>query len=448
MKKLLFLFSSLFCLVLFSQENLPSGQLLIVKDSVSFYSFNKTGVYEFTFRNDSLDKVVYEFTKPLPSELKNFPMSSLEGVISNDGIVYFLYPGGGLLFEYRNNNITRIDESFRHRNQFSGHFFIYKNAPYLLGGYGYWKSNSLLTKFNFQTKEWDYIETRGQVPEMGINAGSFVIENDVLYVFDFYQKRRDEDIKNNNTYEFNLSSLRWEKKGSLNRLFYDNMNGKVLSITIPFGSEKVLQKDLDSKDLIVVEPSKNTVKTYVNENLVQVTRNAIIVGDKIVYTRLTADRGSETLIVKDLNDSLILKSEAYLTNDYDLFMSYFLIVLLFCFLLVGFTFLKFKRNTVYFVVNENTLIGLNKSMIISKEERFLIELLSNSKNGQVDNVFFLNYFKQPELSEDANIKRKNKAINDLNVKFKEIFQLELIMKSAKQSDSRQVVYRLNPKIII
>ena len=448
MKKLLFLFSSLFCLVLFSQENLPSGQLLIVKDSVSFYSFNKTGVYEFTFRNDGLDKVFYEYTKPLPSEIKNFPMSSLEAVISNNGMVYFLYPGGGLLFEYRNNTITRIDESFPHRNQFSGHFFIYKNAPYLLGGYGYWKSNSLLTKFNFQTKEWDYIETRGQVPELGINAGSFVIENDVLYVFDFYQKRRDEDIKNNNTYEFNLSSLKWEKKGSLNRLFYDNMNRKVLGITIPFGSEKVLQKNLDSKNLIVIEPSKNTVKTYVNENLIQVTRNAINVGDKIVYTRLTADRGSETLIVKDFNDGLILESEAYLTNDYDLFMSYFLIVLLFCFLLVGFTFLKFKRNTVYFVVNENTLIGLNKSMIISKEERFLIELLSNSKNGQVDNVFFLNYFKQPELSEDANIKRKNKAINDLNVKFKEIFQLELIMKSAKQSDSRQVVYRLNPKIII
>jgi hypothetical protein len=100
------------------------------------------------------------------------------------------------------------------------------------------------------------------------------------------------------------------------------------------------------------------------------------------------------------------------------------------------------------VVNENTLIGLNKSMVISKEERFVIELLSNSKNNQIDNVFFLNYFKQPELSEDANIKRKNKAINDLNVKFMETFKLELLMKSSKQSDSRQVVYKLNPKIII
>jgi hypothetical protein len=310
MKNLLFLFSSLFCLVLLSQENLPSGQLLIAKDSLSFYSFNKTGVYDFTIQNGGFDKVFYEYSKPLPSEIKNIPMKDLKAVISNDGIVYFLYPGGGLLFEYRDNNIIRIDESFPHRNQFSGHFFIYKNTPHLMGGYGYWKSNSLLTKFNFQTKEWDYIETRGQVPELGINSGSFVVENDVMYVFDFYQKINDVDVKNNNTYEFNLSSLRWEKKGSLNRLFYDDVNRKTLDVSIPFGSTKFLQKNLDSKNLIVIEPSKNTVKTYINENLVQVRRNAINVGDKIIYTSLTADRAYETLIIKDFNDGLILDSEA------------------------------------------------------------------------------------------------------------------------------------------
>ena len=76
-----------------------------------------------------------------------------------------------------------------------------------------------------------------------------------------------------------------------------------------------------------------------------------------------------------------------------------------------------------------------------------MRLLSSSKNNQVDNLFFLNYFKNPELSEDANIKRKNKVINDLNVKFEENFKLEFIMKTAKQSDSRQVVYKLNPKIL-
>ena len=448
MKKLLFLFSSLFCLVLFSQENLPSKQLLITKDSVSFYSFTKTGVYEFTLQNNRFDKVFSEYSYPLPSEIKNIPLRELKGAVSSDGIVYFLYPGGGWLFEYRGNSISRIDESFPHRNQFSGHFFTYKNIPYLMGGYGYWRSNSLLTRFNFQTKEWDYIETRGQVPELGVNAGSFVVDNDVLYVFDFYQKVDDIDVKNNNAYELNLINLKWEKKGSLNRLFNDDINRKILDITIPFGSTKFLQKNILSKNLVVVEPSMNSVKNYINENLVQVKGNAIIVGDKIVYSVLTADRAYETIIVKDFNDGLVLESEAFLTNDYDLFVSYFIVVLLFCCLLVGLTFLKFKRDTVYFVINNSTLTGLNKSMNISPDERFVIDLLSASKNNQVDNLFFLNYFKNPELSEDANIKRKNKVINDLNVKFEENFKLEFIMKTAKQSDSRQVVYKLNPKILI
>jgi hypothetical protein len=50
------------------------------------------------------------------------------------------------------------------------------------------------------------------MPELGINSGSFVVENDVLYVFDFYQKINDVDIKNNNTYEFNLSSFKVGKE--------------------------------------------------------------------------------------------------------------------------------------------------------------------------------------------------------------------------------------------
>ena len=46
------------------------------------------------------------------------------------------------------------------------------------------------------------------------------------------------------------------------------------------------------------------------------------------------------------------------------------------------------------------------------------------------------------------LKGKNKVINDLNVKFEENFKLKFVLKTAKKSDSRQVVYSLNPKVII
>ena len=117
------------------------------------------------------------------------------------------------MFKYKDGAIKRVDASFAHRNQFSGYFFKYKNEIYLLGGYGYWKSKSLLTKFNFETKNWDYVTTIGQNPVSGINAGSFVQEKNMLYVFDFYSKTRvDNDIQNNNLYMLDLVYHKLEYK--------------------------------------------------------------------------------------------------------------------------------------------------------------------------------------------------------------------------------------------
>ena len=68
-----------------------------------------------------------------------------------------MYPGGGIVYKYNDNEIQRIDDSFAHRNQFSGFFFEYNNELYLLGGYGYWDAKSYLTKFDFQSGSWDKV---------------------------------------------------------------------------------------------------------------------------------------------------------------------------------------------------------------------------------------------------------------------------------------------------
>ena len=102
-------------------------KLLVSKDSVSFYSFNKKGVSEYTvLESKKLSKKYIEYTKPFPKELKHVELDVLSHVVSKDGSVYFLYPGGGVLFKYFNGLFERIDESFAHRNQFSGYFLNIK----------------------------------------------------------------------------------------------------------------------------------------------------------------------------------------------------------------------------------------------------------------------------------------------------------------------------------
>ena len=90
-----------------------------------------------------------------------------------------------------------------------------------------------------------------------------------------------------------------------------------------------------------------------------------------------------------------------------------------------------------FFLSENNLSGLNKTIPIDKDERFVLELMLKAKERKIDNSLILNYFKNSKISYDASVKRKNKVIDELNQKALEKFEIVLIIKSSKQTDSRQ-----------
>ena len=231
---LLFFLCLPFCWLIGQNEGLEK-RILVKKDSVSFYSFNKKSVTEYTILpSKKLTETVTKYSNPFPVELKNTALMALSYVVSKSGAVYFLYPGGGLLFKYIDGVFERIDESFAFRNQFSGYFFELNNELYLLGGYGYWQSNSLLTRFSFETRSWELVPTTGQGPSFGVNAGSFVLDNNTLYVFDFYHRIYDTSEKNNSLFTLDLDKKVWVKKGNLNSVFYNDIERKNFEIIIPF----------------------------------------------------------------------------------------------------------------------------------------------------------------------------------------------------------------------
>ena len=55
-----------------------------------------------------------------------------------------------------------------------------------------------------------------------------------------------------------------------------------------------------------------------------------------------------------------------------MFKNYFLYVALFCGLLIFLTFIKFKKEKFVFFISENNLSGMNHSIQISKDEKFII----------------------------------------------------------------------------
>lgn len=433
-----------FCFFSLSQEK-TSEPLLVAKDSVSFYSFTKKGVSFFRFndQNELIEKFV-NYDKSVPNSFQDVEPTYFSAISSRD-VVYFLYPGGGVLYRFKNNVIERIDESFAHRNQLTGSFFMHNEELYLLGGYGYWESNSYLTKFDFQSGNWNLVSVSGQIPEKGINQGTYVKKEAVISVFNFYETTASSSKLNANLYELDLEAFTWSKKGAMNSAFNHQIEKAIQLIKIPF-KESIIQNSPNSFVFQIISPFNNSFKTYETSMLNQLGRNSITVGDRIVYYTLNAEGLGFNLVVKNVFNLLLSPSEEVLYNDTSVLVVYLafagsLLLILFLTVIV-----YFKKTNKAFYLSSNSIYTEEKSILLNKDEKYFLKLLTNSRNEIVENILILNYFKDELISLDAAIKRKNKMISSLNKKFFERFKLLLTSQKVDPKDSRQVYYTLNHSI--
>jgi len=436
----------LFCFLSFSQELVTELPLLVKKDSISFYSFSKKGVSVFSFNDKGKLTEDYKgYDKPIPRSLESLELKGVDAV-SNGDIVYFIYPGGGILYRFKNNVIERVDESFAHRNQLSGKFFMYNKTLYLLGGYGYWESNSYLTKFNFQSGSWDLVSVSGQTPKKGINQGSYLQKDNVLYVFNFYETSATSSIYNSNMYELNLDDFRWSKKGVINSIFDNEIEKAYSYIKLSF-SESLIVTFPKSFEFQLITPNKNLVEIYKTEQLNQFTENSIIVGDNLIYNTLNAENSGFSMVVKTLSELLSSPSKKELLyNDVVVFNIYLIVAGSILLILLLTVFVYFKTSHKAFYLSSDSIYTEEKSIPITKNETYFLKLLTNSRSDLVENTLILNHFKNDSISLDASIKRKNNMISSLNKKFFGRFDIILITKGSDPKDSRQVYYTLSPSI--
>lgn len=157
------------------------------------------------FKNDSI--VLKTNQKKAVSIFKeSFPANFSEYLYINVGSRnIFVHEGCGPVLEFRNDSLVRIDKSYLHRNQFGGSLFSYKNGIYFLGGYGLFTYKKILTKFDFENKEWGLVATNDLNIPTFENCLSKVI-NDNLYVFG----GKINGSENHNLYILNLKTKEWK----------------------------------------------------------------------------------------------------------------------------------------------------------------------------------------------------------------------------------------------
>ena len=439
-------------------KSLIGTDFLIINGSGNYFNIlTKNGYFLGNIKTKKFN--FFSYKAPLPSEFLNIQTStttSLQALVPltvssdsqraqfNQRRVYLLYPGGGLLYEFFNGSINRVDSSFAQRNQYAGAFFSYKNQLYLLGGYGFWKTKSILTKFNFNSGDWEYIQTKGVAPE-GISNPVFTIKDNSLYLFDFFERPQNQSpIKNPNLYSLNLETLTWKKGGLINPSFigekntsgdrFFNINGRVLINKME--SPRIYEIDLDN----------NKVKRFADNLLLYKSGGKSIVKNGIIISSVRNTSNNTNSItyydLSDLDKNVI--SEEYFIRGSISFVNYLIGGGIALIIILIFLWLSNDRVSKSYFVSSSSLFNSLNQINLDPDEANLILLFT--KKEVVPNKEILVLFEEKGKTKDFATKRKNKTIESLNKRFKQVFGKNIIVKEKDELDSRLTNYVLNNKI--
>jgi len=127
----------------------------------------------------------------------------------------------------------RIDHTVNIYYNIGSFLFAHNNQIFDFGGYGFWKNNGLLRKFNYRDKEWDIVELDKEIFPPNVISDGYVtwVDSAQNYLYVPYQEVRNDGLtmlKEDNDIDFNshrldFKTLKWEHLGQLDEQVYQTM---------------------------------------------------------------------------------------------------------------------------------------------------------------------------------------------------------------------------------
>ena len=164
-------------------------------------------------------------------------------LIKNKKKLYVTIQQTGFLFEYMGLKdslaiFKRMDATVNINYNIGCLTFIHKDKLFSYGGYGFWKSNGHIRKYNYLDRQWDIIPTNKEIFNIGYNW--FSKKEGKLYIP--FQRITNAgligntssliDFNNYQSYIFDMRTLQWEKVGALSKQLIELINKSGMSATI------------------------------------------------------------------------------------------------------------------------------------------------------------------------------------------------------------------------
>jgi len=217
-----------------------------------------------------------------------------------DDVNYLVDNGCGPVVKFYDNTFTRIDNSFRHQNQYGAVSFNHNNGIYLWSGYGLFAYKNILTHYDFTTKEWQQEQQYNFKNVVPRQSALYLKKDTNLYVFGGLDNPTDLIIPNNQLIEnyvwrLDLKTFNWhrEQKYKMNSSFIKSLFYK--RTTFQIDNKIVIISNLITE----IDLFKNTVETYKIKNFKTI--------DKIIYHA----KNSNVSYTFSSNEGLNIVNELY-----------------------------------------------------------------------------------------------------------------------------------------
>lgn len=270
-KYLLFLLGALF------GSNLIESQELYFKEKPLMF-FHEKSQQVILIENDSIVIKIKENVK-IPLRHSNY-LSNLSEYIPFQikKRNYFVHKGCGVVLEYRNDSIVRIDKSFLHKNQHDAATFVYNDEIYFYGGYGLFTTKNILTKFDFKLNEWVLVDIINENNSPYLTDAYSIKLNDNFYIFGGYKSVNSQIIDNvDYVYCLDLKNCSWKKTKT--NFFNENIEFDFNERNRFIYKDKIIINKLN--ELVSIDLNKNEIIRYKNSLPYPIEHYSIVVNDEL-----------------------------------------------------------------------------------------------------------------------------------------------------------------------
>ena len=438
-------------IILLLSTVLVFSQQIPKSENICFFKDAKSGL-PITIINDSL---IYKGTLKNPTILKHteYPesLSKYNYHFNINKHTYLVHEGCGVVLEYRNDSIVRIDNSFLQKNQYGALPFVYNKQICLFGGYGLFTNKNIITHYSFKLNEWFELPTKEENRPTPRSSSNGIITDKSLFLFGGCDKTVPSTYeKEKNLYQLNLKTLDWSVLGEYNEALYDFISKSVIDFSFCANNKLYF---LTNEQIVEIDVLNNKVIYYKNNDFISSfkmyyddsTKNIVALNNLSAYNHLVENIQPLQSVLKHP-----IKTETFYVKPYTEYMSLFGIVLLLSIVsYFSITYFKNKNyNQIVYVKSKKKFFYKSKplSNLDIMEEKFLLYLLEHSHQfiqlNQL-NIFFEND-KQDNFA--AVVKKRDLVFNSLLFKLNSIFHIEedqIIISQKNETDKRIKEIKLN-----